>query len=236
LGGAKTVASARCRRQARRPAADTRCRSSDCDRGPRRCASAGAQRLQGGDGGRRRHARDRGGSSMSIGQATRRVEGPRKVTGAARYAADNYPDDTLHAVMVGSPIAAGRVTAIDAARASAVPGVVRVLTHSDVPKLPKLEMPAAITHMPLQSDEVRWEGQAVALVVAETLEAAEEAAALVRVSITPTTALIPGKGHLESPPESGFWTVKGTKGDPQHGFAAAAARIEQSYFQPTRNH
>jgi xanthine dehydrogenase YagR molybdenum-binding subunit len=173
---------------------------------------------------------------MSIGQATRRVEGPLKVTGAARYAADNYPAGTLHAVMVGSPVAAGRVTAIDAERARAVPDVVRVLTHLDVPKVPKVEMPAAITHLPLQSDEVRWEGQAIAIVIAETLEAAEEAATLVRVSIAPTTALIPGKGRLQTPPDSGFWTVNGTKGDPQRGFEAAAKRIEQSYFQPTRNH
>ena len=173
---------------------------------------------------------------MSIGQATRRVEGARKVTGAARYAADNYPDGTLHAVMVGSPLAAGRVKSIDIEHAAAVPGVVRVLTHIDAPKLPKLAMPAAITHMPLQSDEVRWEGQAVALVLAETLEAAEEAAALVRASIAPSAALIPGKGRLEAPPENGFWTVKGTKGDPKRGFEIAAKRIEQNYFQPTRNH
>ena len=173
---------------------------------------------------------------MSIGQATRRVEGPQKVTGAARYAADVYPTGTLHAVIVGSPVAAGRVTAIDAARAGAVAGVVRVLTHVDAPKLPRLEMPVAITHVPLQSDEIRWEGQAVALVIAQALEAAEEAAALVHVSIAPTDALIPGKGRLETPPDIGLWIVNGTKGDPQRGFEAAVKRIEQSYFQPTRNH
>src|SRR5205814_7234207 len=102
--------------------------------------------------------------------------------------------------------------------------------------LPKLQMPAAITHMPLQSDEVLWEGQAIALVIAERLEAAEEAAALVRASIAPTAALIPGKGRLESPPEGAFWTVKGSKGDPPHGFEVAAKRIERDYFKPTRNH
>src|SRR5205823_2460015 len=74
-----------------------------------------------------------------------------------------------------------------------------------------------------------------ALVIAQTLEAAEEGASAVRASIAPTTALIPGKGRLEAPRE-GFWTVKGTKGDPQHGFEIAAKRIEHNYFQPTRNH
>ncbi len=173
---------------------------------------------------------------MSIGQPTRRVEGPLKVTGTAKYAADNYPAGALHAVMVGSPVAAGRVTAIDAARATAVPGVVRVITHVDAPKLGELQMPVAITHLPLQSDEVQWEGQTIALVVAETLEAAEEAAPLVRASIAPVAALIPGGGRLETPPDNGFWTINGTKGDPQRGFETAAKRLEQSYFQPTRNH
>ena len=57
---------------------------------------------------------------MSIGQPTRRVEGPLKVTGAAKYAADHYPAASLHAAIVGSPVAAGRVTAIDTMRAAAL--------------------------------------------------------------------------------------------------------------------
>jgi len=51
---------------------------------------------------------------MSIGQATPRIEGPSKVRGEARYAADVYPDRTLFAVIVGSPVAAGRVVRVDA--------------------------------------------------------------------------------------------------------------------------
>ncbi len=173
---------------------------------------------------------------MSIGQATRRVEGPRKVTGTARYTADHYPDGALHAVMVGSPLAAGRVSAIDIEGASAVPGVLRVLTHMNAPKLPKLKMPAAITHMPLQSDEVQWEGQAVALVIAETLEAAEEAATLVtRIDRADLTRCCPERGDRRRHRIDGYWIVKGTKGD-RAGASAADVSAEQSYFQPTRNH
>lgn len=173
---------------------------------------------------------------MSIGQPTRRVEAPVKVTGAAKYAADTYPAGTLHAVIVGSPVAAGTVTAIDTARAAAVPGVVRVLTHRDMPKLAKLKEPVSITHHPMQDTEIQWEGQAIALVIGETIEAAEEAAALVRATIAPAKPLIPGQGRLEVPPEGGLWEAKGTTGDPAKGFAAAAKRVRQSYFQPTRNH
>lgn len=173
---------------------------------------------------------------MSTGQPTRRVEAPVKVTGAAKYAADSYPAGTLHAVMVGAPVAAGTVTAIDTARAAAVPGVVRVLTHHDMPRLPKLTQPVSITHMPLQTTEIQWEGQAIALVLAETIEAAEEAASLVRATIAPAKAMIPGKGKLEVPPEGQLWEAKGTTGDPARGFAVATKRVQQSYFQPPRNH
>ncbi|WP_430256857.1 xanthine dehydrogenase family protein molybdopterin-binding subunit [Neorhizobium sp. DAR64872/K0K18] len=158
------------------------------------------------------------------------------MTGAAKYAADVYPAGTLHAIMVGSPVAAGTITAIDTRRAAAVRGVVAVFTHRDMPKLGKLGDPFAITHFPLQTTEIQWEGQTIALVVADTLEAAEEAAPLVRATIAPTTPLVPGKGKLETPPDGLLWMVKGTTGDPLQGFSTASERIEQSYFQPTRNH
>ena len=64
---------------------------------------------------------------MTIGQPTTRYEAPIKVTGSALYAADNYPDRLLHGVIVASPFAAGTLKNIDAARAEATPGVVRIL-------------------------------------------------------------------------------------------------------------
>lgn len=174
---------------------------------------------------------------MTIGKPTRRVEAPVKVTGAAMYAADTYPNDTLHAVMVGSPVAAGTITQIDVRHAAAVRGVVAVLTHRNVPRIAKLEgEPFAVTHFPLQTTEIQWEGQTVAVVIAETLEAAEEAVPLVRLTITPATPLIPGKGKLETPPDGLLWMVKGTTGDPAQGFATASKVVERSYFQPPRNH
>jgi xanthine dehydrogenase YagR molybdenum-binding subunit len=172
---------------------------------------------------------------MTICEPSTRIEGPLKVTGAALYAADNYPQGALHAVMVGSPLAAGRVTAIDAAAALAVPGVARVFTHADMPALGKPGFALAISHLPLTTEEIQWEGQTVALVLAESLEAAEEAAALVRVSIAAESPATPGHGQLERP-QSAMGAPAETKGDPEAGFAAAKVRVKQSYFQPTRNH
>ena len=165
----------------------------------------------------------------------KRVEGRLKVTGSAKYAADVYPPGTLHAVMVGSPVAAGTVTAIDTSRASAVTGVVEILTHVNASKLGKIAEASAVTHMPLQTNVVQWEGQTVALVVAESLEAAEEAAALVRVTVSPQPFLMPTKGKVEKATK-GFWPAEGAKGDGKAGFAKAKRTVEQTYFQPTRNH
>jgi xanthine dehydrogenase YagR molybdenum-binding subunit len=173
---------------------------------------------------------------MTAVQGRQRLEGAAKVTGAAKYAADTYPSGALHAVLVCSPVAAGTVRAIDVAGAAAVPGVVRVLTHVDMPKIVDFAPPVAITHFPMQTVEIQWEGQPIAMVLAETLEAAEEAAPLVRARITTATPAIPGTGRIEKPRPPQLFPVDQNKGDVTRGMREAAATVRQSYFQPTRNH
>ena len=109
-----------------RPTAHARGRAADHPGGVGGRAPARSQRLQGHHGCGRRHPRHRRGGrcGMSVGTRRTRIEGSLKVTGAAKYAADNYPAGLLHAVLVGSPRASGTVTAIDTARAEAVPGVI----------------------------------------------------------------------------------------------------------------
>jgi len=172
---------------------------------------------------------------MSIGQPTTRYEAPIKVTGSALYAADNYPDHLLHGVIVASPVAAGTLKNIDTARAEATPGVVRILKRADMPPLGEIGMPAAVTHMPLTTDEILWEGQPVAIVLGETLEAAEEVAALVRVEVDTVSAATPGHGQLERP-ENGFAPAHDIKGDVVGGLDRAEMTVSEQYYQPTRNH
>ena len=74
---------------------------------------------------------------------------------------------------------------------------------------------------------IEWEGQPVAIVLAETLEAAEEAASLVDVSIAETTPLLPGKGKLERPPEGQFFEPLETKGSVQLGLAEADVTLDE---------
>jgi xanthine dehydrogenase YagR molybdenum-binding subunit len=153
---------------------------------------------------------------MSIGTPTPRIEGSLKVMGAAKYAADNYPESTLFATTVGTPIAHGKVTKIDIEQAVAVPGVVRVLTAADMPRFGKVAPPASVLKLPMQDDWIEWEGQPVALVVAESIEAAEEAAMLVRVSVDIRPAMVPGKGKLEVPPDH-FAKAREAKGNVEEG-------------------
>src|ERR1700761_7417289 len=103
----------------------------------------------------------------SIGQPLTRREGVLKVTGGARYAADNHPAGMLFAVMATSTIARGRITNLDTASARAHPGVVAVMTSANAPKLAKHpdqtdEMFAYKLDL-LQDDRVRYANQPIAV-------------------------------------------------------------------------
>ncbi|MDB6454531.1 xanthine dehydrogenase family protein molybdopterin-binding subunit [Falsirhodobacter sp. 20TX0035] len=118
----------------------------------------------------------------NAGQSMTRRDGVLKVTGRAPYAADRQPGGMLHAVTATAGIARGRVAHLDTAAALAHPGVVRVYTPANRP--PLAEHPDTKIHgfawrmEALQDDTVRYAGQPIALVVADTLEAATEGARL----------------------------------------------------------
>jgi xanthine dehydrogenase YagR molybdenum-binding subunit len=106
-----------------------------------------------------------------------RIDGPRKVTGAATYAYEYRVEGAVYAIPVQSTIARGRVVSVDMSSALALPGVVCVISHENAPRLASSEGELAV----LQSAEVAYHGQIVAAVVAETLEVARQAAGLVHV-------------------------------------------------------
>src|SRR5258707_8654963 len=118
----------------------------------------------------------------NIGQPLTRRDGILKVKGEARYAADNHPPGMLYAVLAISSIARGRVTFLDVPAARRHPGVVEVMTPANRP--PLAEDPDAKTNPfmfrldLLQNDQVRYANQPIAVVIAETLEAATEGAVL----------------------------------------------------------
>jgi xanthine dehydrogenase YagR molybdenum-binding subunit len=112
-----------------------------------------------------------------VGTSLDRVDGHAKVTGAARYAAEYPAENVAYAFPVQSTIAKGTITAIDTDRARALTGVLTVLTHENAPRVSADDPEIAV----LQDDRVHYHGQYVAVVVAETLETAREAAGLVAV-------------------------------------------------------
>ena len=134
----------------------------------------------------------------SIGQPVTRREGVLKVTGTARYAADNHPPGMLFAVMAVSSIARGRVTGLDVAAAKVHPGVVEVMTSANVPQLAmdpdEKDTPFTFRLDLLQNDTVRYANQPIAVVVAQTLEAATEGAAL----LAPQYQADPARTGLDS--------------------------------------
>src|SRR6202167_6793001 len=138
----------------------------------------------------------RHGSNM--GQPLTRREGILKVTGAAKYAADNHPPGMLYAVLAVSSIARGRVAALDVQAARAHPGVVEVMTPANRPALaqdPDLKAdPLTFRLDLLQNDKVRYANQPIAVVIAETLEAATEGAVL----LSPRYEALPARIGLDS--------------------------------------
>src|SRR5436190_18293680 len=123
-----------------------------------------------------------------LGKPTSRIDGRAKVTGLAKYAAEYNVSGLAHGCVVSSAIAKGRIKRIHTADALAVDGVLDVLTHDHRPKLassPKKYTddvaPEGTPFRPLYDDQVLFNGQPVALVVAEEFEIARFAAALVRV-------------------------------------------------------
>src|SRR5258708_7036195 len=132
--------------------------------------------------------------SMAIGAPRDRVDGRLKVTGGARYAAEFPVPSLAHAVLVQSTVASRRIEQIDTAAAQAAPGVLAVITYRNARRLqPQPAFPAGAasqTRVPLQDDTVLYNGEHVAIVVGETLQQAQEAATLVRVTYAETPARV----------------------------------------------
>jgi xanthine dehydrogenase YagR molybdenum-binding subunit len=178
----------------------------------------------------------------SIGQPLTRLDGVLKVTGAARYAADNHPAGMLYAVLAVSSIARGRVTFLDVPAARNHRGVVDVMTPANRPSL--AEDPDAKTNPfmfrldLLQNDQVRYANQPVAVVIAETLEAATEGAALLSPRYEALAARVGlDAGESFVPPGVGVGSPANMqRGDVAAALATASRRIDATYETPTQYH
>ncbi|HEX3469323.1 MAG TPA: xanthine dehydrogenase family protein molybdopterin-binding subunit [Candidatus Elarobacter sp.] len=177
------------------------------------------------------------------GSPVDRVDWHAKVTGAAPYAADAAIESPLHAVIVQSTIARGRIVAIDESATRAVPGVVEVLTHANalpVPTLPfDFATPMSEQLAPLQGTDVHYDGQHVAAVIATTFEAAREGALLLKIAyerghapeLDPTASL-----DVEYPQQYFGSEAQVRRGEPDAAFDASDVQLDLTYSTPNENH
>lgn len=184
-----------------------------------------------------------------MGTAVSRVDGPAKVTGQARYAAEFTPPGLAYAALVQSTIPAGRIAALDTTLAERAPGVLFVLTHLNAGPLP-YQVPAerpAVDPVAgeqlrvLQDDLIRFNGQPIGLVVAESTVQATYAASLVRVTYAPDPAPLTTFDSARSRPTSAAAAKRGRgpetrQGDADAALARAAVRVDHTYVQPRAHH
>jgi xanthine dehydrogenase YagR molybdenum-binding subunit len=171
-------------------------------------------------------------TDLAIGRPTPRVDGPLKVSGKAMYTSDfNFPG-MLYAVPVCSTIANGRITRLDTAAAEKMPGVRLVMHRGNAPKLYKVQgAKVDESRPPFADDEVRYYGQYVAAVIAETFEQATAAAAAVKVSYESQAPDV----SVELQP-SGSPKVESERGQAQQAFESAPVQIDATYVTPVETH
>ncbi|MHA6249609.1 xanthine dehydrogenase family protein molybdopterin-binding subunit [Pontibacter sp. CAU 1760] len=181
-----------------------------------------------------------------VGKPANRVDGRLKVTGEARYAAEFHAQSLLYGYVVSSTIAKGTIKEIDSSQALRLEGVLQVFTHENRPKVAWFDKcyqdedsPPGAPFRPLYDKEVQFNQQPIALVVADSYEAARYGASLVRVTYAQAThdtdlpgnrdkAYVPEEYKSQEPPEP--------RGDADAAYTGAATQINQEYLQPSEHH
>ena len=185
-------------------------------------------------------------SDPLLGAPISRVDGPLKVRGAAQFCAEFPLAGMSYAALVYSTVACGRIASLDTAAAEAAPGVVLVMTYRNAPKMkpPPLlftnaKAAGSSTLAIFQDDQVRWNGQPVALVLAETQEQADHASSLIRIAYHEE----PGLTSLAAAKAAGIETgsfmgepLKVERGDAEAELRKASHRIDRAYATPRHNH
>lgn len=177
------------------------------------------------------------------GRALARVDGIAKVTGTAQFTADISFSELAHASLVCSTIALGRIARIDLTALVRAPGVISVMTHENAPKMTEapllLDMKgASFSRLPvMQDDRVRWNGEPVAVVVAQTKEQADYAASLVRVEYEAHDARTAFDAEDAEPPADVLGQPAAlSKGDATAALARAHVSIDRIYRTPRHSH
>jgi xanthine dehydrogenase YagR molybdenum-binding subunit len=186
-----------------------------------------------------------------IGTPTSRIDGVAKVTGAAKYAAEFNVPSLAYGSIVTSTIAKGRIARIDLSAAMRVQGVIDVLTHENRPPMADTDQaykddvaPDGSPFRPLYDGRILFNGQPIALVVAETSEVARFVASLVHVEyqqephVTDLYRQRDAAVPVATPtnPMEAIFAPPKPRGNAEQAFAAAAVRHEAEYYVPIEHH
>lgn len=177
------------------------------------------------------------GISIVTGKAVPRVDGPLKVSGRATYTSDVMIDGMCFGVPVGATIAKGKIKSLDTSAAEKMKGVIAVYSHGKFGPLyrsaPSETMTSKVeeSRPPFEDNEIRYYGQYIALVVAETFEIAQAAARAIKVTYSTEKPHL----ELEMKPED-LKKQDSHRGDAKAAFANAAVKVEQTYVTPFEVH
>ncbi|MEZ0607493.1 xanthine dehydrogenase family protein molybdopterin-binding subunit [Fibrella sp. WM1] len=185
-----------------------------------------------------------------IGQPVKRVDGYDKVTGKAKYAAEFNVPDLLYGYVVSAGIAKGTIRRIDAQAALSLAGVVQVFTHENRPhtawfdmNYKDLDAPPGSPFRPLHDNQIKYSGQPVALVVANTFELARYAAALIHVTYDEETSETDLEAHLHETrkPASGLASLlkpppPKPRGNADEALAVAPVSIKARHVHGAQHH
>ena len=183
-------------------------------------------------------------TASPVGRDTPRVDGPRKVSGLAKYTSDFHFPGMLYAVPVGATIANGKVTKLDSAAAEKMPGVRAIFHRQNLAKIfrsttgPGFEGICEERRPPFEDDVIRYYGQYIALAVADTFEAAKAAADAVRATYTKDKPNVETHLVADDDPDQVATTfgmrhrLDSQRGDADAAFASAPVKLDQTYITP----
>lgn len=181
-----------------------------------------------------------------IGAPVSRLDGPLKVAGAAPFAAEFDEDRMVFAALAYSTIAKGRIRSLDTSEAETAPGVVLVMTHRNAPRMKPtpafLTSPKACgpSDLPIMQDgTIHWNGETIAVVLAETQEQADYAKSLIRVTYAGEPAMVrfgDAMAHARFPESVLGEPSQIEKGDAESALAAAPFQVDLMFRTPRYNH
>jgi xanthine dehydrogenase YagR molybdenum-binding subunit len=187
-------------------------------------------------------------TSSPIGRDTLRIDGPRKVTGQAKYASDYQFPGMLYAVPVEAAIANGKLLTLDTATAEKMPGVRAVLHRGNIGKIfrstpaPGFDRVCLERRPPFEDDTIRYWGQYIALAVADTFESAKASADAVRATYSKERPNVESRLEAGNDPDvilAAYGPVErlqSHRGDAAAALENASVKLDETYVTPAETH